>query len=221
MILLPAMLVWTVRRYRDGVVVVFAALAVIVWQIVVLKTIVDGRVSLGASSSEILRFYLLDPVKFADVIGNTLGNTQLIKGYFSSFFGILGWLDTPFKGAEYKYLFFITVLLALLSVDYKGLTQHLSGRTALVLSGLGAVATIFLAMLVTWTPHPALYIDGVQGRYFLIPAVLIAYALSGQAIWLSRPKVEKIIMITVFFFALYCAVITMNVLLERYYISAN
>ena len=221
MILLPALLGWTVRRYRYGVIVVLAALAVVVWQVVVLKTIVDGRVSLGASSSEILQFYLFDPSKFADVIGNTLGNPQLIKGYFSSFFGILGWLDTPFKDAEYKYLFFITVLVALLSVDYKGLMQQLSARAALLLSSIGAVATIFLAMLVTWTPHPALYIDGVQGRYFLIPALLIAYALSGQAIWLNRPKVEKTIMITVFFFALYCAVITMNVLVERYYISAN
>jgi uncharacterized membrane protein len=221
MILLPALLGWTVRRYRYGVIVVLAALAVVVWQVVVLKTIVDGRVSLGASSSEILQFYLFDPSKFADVMGNTLGNPQLIKGYFSSFFGILGWLDTPFKGAEYKYLFFITVLVALLSVDYKGLMQQLSARAALLLSSIGAVATIFLAMLVTWTPHPALYIDGVQGRYFLIPALLIAYALSGQAIWLNRPKVEKTIMITVFFFALYCAVITMNVLVERYYISAN
>ena len=113
------------------------------------------------------------------------------------------------------------MLVALLSVDYKGLMQQLSARAALLLSSIGAVATIFLAMLVTWTPHPALYIDGVQGRYFLIPALLIAYALSGQAIWLNRPKVEKTIMITVFFFALYCAVITMNVLVERYYISAN
>ena len=69
--------------------------------------------------------------------------------------------------------------------------------------------------------HPAIYIDGVQGRYLLIPAVLIAYALSGQSIWLNRPKVEKTIMTIVFFFALYCAVITMNVLLERYYIQAN
>ena len=221
MILLPVILAWTLRRYTYVVIAVVAALAVVVWQVVVLKTIVDGRVSLGASSSEILQFYLFDPIKFVEVMGSTLRNTHLIKGYFSSFFGVLGWLDTPFKGAEYKYLFFATVLLGLLSIDYKGLSRCVWARIALLLTSFGALATIFLAMLVTWTPHQATYIDGVQGRYLLIPSLMIGYALSGKTAWGSYPRLRGLIILVLISFSLYSAAITINVLLERYYIHAN
>ena len=36
-------------------------------------------------------------------------------------------------------------------------------------------------MLVTWTPHPASVVKGVQGRYFVVPAILLGYAASGSA----------------------------------------
>jgi len=36
---------------------------------------------------------------------------------------------------------------------------------------------MFLWMLVAWTKHPALTIQGVQGRYFLVPVIMAAYAL--------------------------------------------
>ena len=39
---------------------------------------------------------------------------------------------------------------------------------------------IFFALLVTWTPHPAHVITGVQGRYFLVPALLLGYVLGGS-----------------------------------------
>jgi uncharacterized membrane protein len=39
---------------------------------------------------------------------------------------------------------------------------------------------IFLALLLAWTEHPAKVISGVQGRYFLFPAILTAFALSAD-----------------------------------------
>ena len=37
---------------------------------------------------------------------------------------------------------------------------------------LASAALVFLALLVTWTPHPAALVQGVQGRYFIVPALL-------------------------------------------------
>ena len=34
------------------------------------------------------------------------------------------------------------------------------------------------ALLVTWTPYPASTIEGIQGRYFIVPALAAAYALA-------------------------------------------
>jgi uncharacterized membrane protein len=221
MILLPLLLGYITKRHSYIVLAGVAALAVIGWQIVILKTIVDGRVALGASSGDILAFYLLDPAKLIEVLHATLTNTIFLKGYFSSFFGVLGWLDTPFKGAEYKYLFLTTVFLATLSIDYKGLSKHIASRISLLISGLGAVATSMFAMLVTWTPHPAVYIEGVQGRYFLIPALLVGYALSSHTLWSDRPKLQKLGFASLLLFALYSVTNTLHVLIDRYYVQAN
>lgn len=221
MILLPLVLGYATKRYLYIYLSGVAACAVIGWQLVILKTIVDGRVSLGASSGEILVFYLSDLTKLLEVIRATLSNTDLLKGYFSSFFGVLGWLDTPFKGAEYKYLFLVTALLAALSIGYKTITSHLSSRITLLVSSFGAVATIFLAMLVTWTPHPAIYIDGVQGRYFLIPALMVGYALSGDNQWPDRPRIQKLSFAILLLLALCSVTSTLNLLIDRYYLYAN
>ena len=39
--------------------------------------------------------------------------------------------------------------------------------------------SVFLLLLVAWTPNPtsAQVIEGVQGRYFLVPALMISMAL--------------------------------------------
>ena len=40
--------------------------------------------------------------------------------------------------------------------------------------------SVFLLLLVSWTPNPAhaQLIEGVQGRYFLVPALMVAMALA-------------------------------------------
>ncbi|MEG0003422.1 MAG: hypothetical protein RR857_16790, partial [Comamonas sp.] len=38
---------------------------------------------------------------------------------------------------------------------------------------------IFTALLISWTPHPATIVHGIQGRYFIVPFLLLAYALHG------------------------------------------
>lgn len=51
-------------------------------------------------------------------------------------------------------------------------------RRAIVLSLIGGASAllILLATLVSWSPHPARVIEGVQGRYFMGPALVCAFA---------------------------------------------
>jgi uncharacterized membrane protein len=45
------------------------------------------------------------------------------------------------------------------------------------MGGVSAIL-VFVAMLTTWTPAEASIIEGVQGRYFTVPALMVAYALT-------------------------------------------
>ncbi len=194
----------------------FAAAFVLGWQVVMMKTIVDGRVKLGASSGEIVLHYVQNPMALLEVISATLTNGDRMRGFFSSFFGLLGWLDTPFKGREYIYLLAIVVAVFVLSVNFKGAWQAWRRTVLLLIVALAAIGIVFFAMLVTWTPHPASLIDGVQGRYFLIPAVIISYALTTNIEPQSRVRLG-LLWGLVILLGLYSVLSTEQLLFDRYY----
>jgi len=219
MLLFVGAAAYALKAQRYYVITGLAAVVVILWQIVIINTIVDGRVALGASSSTIILYYLNQPVEFFSVLRNTLTNTDILRGYFSSFFGMLGWLDTPFQGKEYIYLLCITVLIAACSIDYQKLTRlRVFKVTVLALTAFGSLAAIFLALLVTWTPHPAQTIDGVVGRYLLIPALLLSY---GFTIFNRQagPIMYVIGGILLCVLGGYSTLITYELLLLRYYLT--
>ena len=75
---------------------------------------------------------------------------------------------------------------------------------------------IFLSQLVTWTAHPATLIEGVQGRYFVMPMVLLGYVLSGLAHARTRFQ-SRLAALALSGFAL-CSLTTLSfTLLSRYH----
>ena len=208
----------SLKKTRYLVITLLAAISVFLWQIIIINTIVDGRVALGASSSHIILFYLQHPIEFLGVLKNTLTNTDILRGYFSSFFGLLGWLDTPFPGSEYKILLFFTLAIAGCSIGYSQWRKSRGLNIILCLSALGSLAAIFLALLVTWTPHPARVIDGVVGRYLLIPALLLSYAFSTNKQNLL-PALRYLGLIFLVGLSAYSLFICHDILLERYYLK--
>ncbi len=198
---------------------VVACALVLAWQVVALRTVVDGRIPSELSSGQILLYYLENPEKIFRVFVTTLSDLSILKGYLSSFYGMLGWLDTPFYGAEYKYFLIVTVCILAMSIDFQGIRTNVGERLLLTLVALGSLAITFLAMLVTWTPHPAIAIDGVQGRYLLVPAILVAYAIGklnintpacNERAWAGHLGLIGLGIIS--------SLMTANLLLERYYI---
>jgi uncharacterized membrane protein len=85
-------------------------------------------------------------------------------------------------------------------------------------SAAGMLFIVFFSVLVTWTPHPAAVIEGVVGRYFLIPGILIAYALTAIYPAQSTFKQNGCIWLSVWLFGTVTTAITLNLLLYRYFL---
>ena len=133
---------------------------------------------------------------------------------------MLGWLTAPFPGRTYVYLFTAILVIVALSFSFEHLKSHWYLNLLFVFITACSVFLILFAMLTTWTPYPSRVIIGVQGRYFLIPAILLSYGLFPSISKLSNQKLVPTI-ICLAGFGVYCLCITIKLLLVRYYIAAN
>jgi len=148
----------------------------------------------------------------------TLADEELLRFYGKSFLGILGWLDAPFPEDVYTGLYALVFLTAIFSTSFKYIDEEWLARLLLVCCAFGASLLIFFALLVSWSVHPASIIKGVQGRYFMVPALLVAYALEGGRRAESRRFVGPLLLAALFLFS---AFNTTSLLLMRYYLSAE
>ncbi|BAN23937.1 DUF2142 domain-containing protein [Caballeronia insecticola] len=99
--------------------------------------------------------------------------------YWASFVGILGWLDTQLHPVYYRVAVF-PVLLAMLASTFnrRQPRAYAMGDIGVVLLvGVSCLAMIFGSLYLFWTPVGQMFVDGVQGRYFLGLAPLLALAL--------------------------------------------
>ena len=161
-----------------GCLVTVAALG---WVLFALQTTIDPRIVRNHSTTQLLMQYAADPAAFFKIVWVTLTTDGNFTFYNRSFSGILGWLDTHLAEYFYPTLWTGLALCALASVSMATLKKDWNARPLLVGLCIASAGLVFLAMVVTWTPHPATVIKGVQGRYFIVPAILLGYAMSGYA----------------------------------------
>jgi uncharacterized membrane protein len=207
-----------IKKKNFFYVTVFALLFVLAWFIIATKTTVYFDNIVGASTSSVALFYIKNPLAFFDVLMATLSNNDLVRMYRESFLGVLGWFDTRFSAEAYKFLFIGTILIGLFSVSVKNLKTEWVPRLVLLFSAPASILLIFIALLVTWNRHPASLIQGVQGRYFLVPIIMIAYAISG-GLKLYEGVFRKIALLLVIFLGAFTIISTPRLLIERYYLG--
>lgn len=197
----------------------FAATSAFVfgWTFLALKTTVDARIPLGETTSNIIIFYLKDPLQFFSVIWQTLSNDRIREDYYRSFFGVLGSLDAPFRTEFYKKFLVITSVVALLTLSLRGVRDNWHQRLLLFFVSIISILFIFFALLVTWTHHPAETISGVQGRYFLIPMIVLAYGIAGD-LGLFDDLRRRIATALVFCLLLFSLAASVDLLIGRYYL---
>ena len=179
MLLMPFFLFWKHRHRRDLYLGIGLVLASLGWVAYALLSTTDLRVVRSHGTVEVLRHYLKSPQDYVRVVWRTLLNADLRDFYFRSFVGNLGWLDAPLRPFFYPWLGVGLCLCALASLSWRKGVEDVQARTVLLAIAIASASLVFLALLVTWTPHPASVILGVQGRYFVVPVLLTAYALGG------------------------------------------
>jgi hypothetical protein len=167
------------RKKKFYYVFVAAVLFVLAWTIIAVKTTVGFSSIVGAPTSGVAYFYAKNPLAFFKVFIATLSDVNLVKFYRESFLGVLGWLDTRFSELTYDRLLMCVGLIGVFSISVKNLKIEWLPRLTIFLCAIASVFFIFFALLITWNKHPASLIQGVQGRYFLVPMIMIAYAVSG------------------------------------------
>ena len=185
--LLPCAWLYT-RRKRHLAISAGVIAGVFAWTLLAAAMTVDARIAQGASKGAIVLHYVQSPASFFRVLGNTLRSTDTVTFYYESFIGILGWLDTPLRSGQYSILLVLLAVLGGLSVKTGFLREQWRLSLFLAANVLLSVLMVFFAMLTTWTPHPATHIAGVQGRYFLLPLLVLAFALGPAA---SRASVDE------------------------------
>lgn len=179
MLLLPLYLAWRHRARKAWAAWSMLVLACAAWILYALATTTDARVVREHTTGELLRIYLTHPLDFFCLIWSTLQHDGRLAFYSQSFIGILGWLDTPLKKIHYQAIGAGLTVATLISVNWHGNRSDYSQRVTMLVAGTTSVFIVFLALASTWTAYPATVIEGVQGRYFLVPAMLVCYALSG------------------------------------------
>jgi hypothetical protein len=148
------------------------------WVLWVLLTVVDTRVERPMGTGGVAMHYLTHPQDLLAVISATLNDGERLKFLTDSFIGNLGWLDTRLPDEAYPALWLSLGALTLLGLPFREPTRGTAAdRLLLLLCALLSIVIVFALMLLTWSPFPTEKIEGVQGRYFIAPAIVMAYAL--------------------------------------------
>ncbi len=78
----------------------------------------------------------------------------------------LGWLEVP-NSVKIRVAYIVMTLVAVIRTQKEKVCLTVQTRVFNVLFGVGGILLCLSAMLLLWTPTSQLYIEGIQGRYFL------------------------------------------------------
>lgn len=169
------------RSRGQAVLAGVTALACAAWLVLAIGQTVDLRVVRSTGALETARLLLADPSRLVGMIATTLSDANQVLFLGQSFIGILGWLDAPMLRPFYPVLTGVLVVLVLTELvspqraTWRGSEGQL--RVGLAFGAFLAGLLVFVALAIAWTPYPATQIQGLQGRYFTVPALMLGFAL--------------------------------------------
>ncbi len=171
-----------------------------------------------------LAYLLRDPTAVFRIAAATLRQSGAF--YYASFVGILGWLDAGLARSYYQaagiVLCLCFIAIALGRDQFSSETN--AQRCLLLIPVIVAIALMFAALYVTWTPVGQLIVEGVQGRYFLGFLPLLALAVP-TTINTSKREINgvealrSVSLLGVALFPLYSFVEIIHVIIQRFYLQ--
>ena len=113
---------------------------------------------------------------------------------------------------------FFALFLSLGLLTFKKITlkHHDRFRIFLFISLILSFFSLFTILLFAWSRHPTLFIEGIQGRYFIPFMILIGYGIFDKSLGKSDIKIIKLIFI---FMSGVTLLSTLHSLLNRYWLN--
>jgi len=164
-----------------------------VWLLLTARAFVHPRLALDGSAdpaefgtAEQISFMLSHPLETVSAFINTV--RLYGESVYDAFVGELGWSDVLFPSWYYTLATAMLVVAFLVSLPKRDGVRPL-GAALILLALCGAGIGIYVAQYIAWSPIGSDIMHGVQGRYFIVPALfvgLLCPALTVPAI-LQRP----------------------------------
>ena len=171
----------------------------------------------GADLGAQLALLLSEPRRILAVAGETL--RQMLGGYMHSFVGVLGWLDTLLPAAYYRIAWPMLGVAALATL--LGTRAPMAARAGpgwILASVAASCAGIFGILYLTWSPVGGPVVQGVQGRYFLPLAMLLAVAMPMLGTNRLAP-LRRLLVAAIAVFPAYSLGTALSAVVARYYLS--
>ena len=151
-----------------------------------------------------------------EAVSTTVSSWKWIVGQFKMWVGDLGSLDTPLGGDAYITMALLLAAAAACSVQWRPLRKTPASAVILLACGVASAVVVVLALQMFYNAPSSTRVFGIQGRYFLVPSLMLAYSTvagpTERFRWQARSATPLVIAIfTVSLLA------TLNALLRRYY----
>ena len=145
---------------------------------------------------------------------------MMSKVYLAQFIGVLGWMDTLLPISHYRYvataMLVVWAAAAMLATNSKRMTasNYLPIAAGVAFASLG----VFLVQYVTWTVPGHAIVDGIEGRYFLAPA-LAGAGLSPSLGGTRAPRLRTALLALILIFPAISLALAMHAIVLRYYLG--
>lgn len=147
----------------------------IFWIGLAASTTVDKRIPLGLPAIQIAIYYALNPFQFFSVLWTTISDPGYLQFFAHGFIGAY----LPLGLSQYNNLLILLILVFCFNLFHLKKPMNFKNISIIFMVSIISILLVFYLILSTWNTHPANSIEGVQGRYFLIPLLLISSMFSG------------------------------------------
>ena len=203
-----------VNENKGMFVILLSFLLSLGWIILAYKTImIDSNGSgnfnqSGMTATDKILYFLSHKKEFFMFFVNTFLNEKEMSWQYKHFIGVLGWSDTHLEKWMYYYLTIIIFIISALTIKLNRICKDIFPFVIFFI----VILFTFFILLVTWTDLSSPIILGVQGRYFIPFAIILAY-LSFIA------KRNNALNYLILLFLISSSLFTINSLIYRYYIG--
>lgn len=170
MAFLPGILFLRHREKKYLIASVVVLTATTIW----ILTTMGGHLARSSNSmTNVIFYYLLNPIETITIFFNTFTNFGLLHFYYHSFIGNLGWLDYSIKNMMH----ILAVIMTFVFIAYSRFKNFNRIEVMNIICAFFIFLSTYFILLVQWTKFPdATVIEGVQGRYLITIVIMISYS---------------------------------------------